>query len=130
MDILVDLINKFDSFSPGFSKAWENDDLYNDPEDQNVVYDLFCFYSHFIADRLDKDDAVNKLKLFQYVESLFSSKNEDLSNAAATCFLENLIHIVWYEFDGNNFFPYLGKQSIEFLKAWEEFNGMKTKGLW
>jgi hypothetical protein len=122
-------IELFESFSPGFKNEWEEDDSWNSGVDTSI-HSLFSFYSHFVAERLNDSSLVKRDILFSYIESVMSSGDKNVRDAAATCFLENLLHVVGVEFHKENFFPYLGTESLSFLRAWDSFNKVKTDGLW
>ena len=74
-------------------------------------------------------DANNK-KLFAFAEQLLRQGSPEVSNAVATCMLEQ----VWtasHE-SGFNFGlidAYLGPQSRAYLIAWDDFHNTKTDGL-
>jgi hypothetical protein len=129
MNCLKEYIEIFDSFSPGLADEWEEDDLWNSGN-ETPLHSLFLFYSHFVAERLNDVSLVNREKLFAYIESIMLSNDRNARDAAATCFLENLLHVSGVKFDKQIFFPYLGSESIEFLKTWDDFNNVKTDGLW
>ena len=47
-----------------------------------------------------------------------------------TCFLENLMNRTPSKIDPKTFVPLLGQRSREYCKAWDEFCGTRTDGLW
>lgn len=80
-----------------------------------------------------------ELEIYQFIESMLEkySKFPDESDefqfvtAACTCFLENLINKASANrIKYDRFIPYLGEKSREFCRAWDEFTGVKSPGLW
>ena len=125
-----ELIVKLDYFAVGFLNDWNQEDgLYNEGQDTNV-HSLFSYFSHYVADRLDDSSSIRKKELFKFIEEMMTYGTKTQKDAIATCFLESLLHVVGVKFEANNYFPYLGKESIEFLRAYDIFNGVKTDGLW
>ena len=99
---------------------------------QSTHRDMASF-SIFIQERLKSGNYENTLTVFNTIESLLTGTNadEEVKNAVCTSFLENLLH---YYSDGSipseSFIPFLGPESREYCKSWEEFTGVKTPGLW
>lgn len=62
---------------------------------------------------------------------LLREGNQDVQDAAATCFLENILN---YDSAGrlkaSSFVHLLGTESKAYCKARDEFTGVKTPGLW
>ena len=72
----------------------------------------------------------DKKKLFAFAEELLTKGTPEVSNAIATCLLEQ----VWTAaresgFDFATVDPYLGRESRNYLIAWDDFQKTKTKGL-
>jgi hypothetical protein len=89
-------------------------------------------FSHYTSKLLmrNKSQDQNELKeIFNYIEYLLQFGDDEVKNAAATCFLETISNQV-PDIKPSNFVPLLGKESKEYLKAWDEFTGVKTEGLW
>jgi len=122
-------IELFESFSPGFKNEWDGDDLWNSGVDTSI-HSLLSFYSNFVAEILNDPSLVNRVLLFSYIESVMSSGDKHARDAAATCFLENLLHVVGNKFHKDSFFPFLGAESLSFLREWDSFNKVKTDGVW
>lgn len=56
---------------------------------------------------------------------------KNFDDAICTCFFEDLINSassgnIQYE----RFIPYLGEKSKEYCKAWDQFTGVRSPGLW
>jgi hypothetical protein len=70
-------------------------------------------------------------EIFSLIEFFMVKGNQDVQDAAATCFLENLINSAsWGPLKPESFLCYLGPESKKYCKAWDEFTGVKTEGLW
>ena len=72
----------------------------------------------------------DKKKLFAFAEQLLRQGSHEVSNAVATCMLEQ----IWTAaresgFDFEAVDPYLGSESRRYLIAWDDFNKTKTTGL-
>jgi hypothetical protein len=94
----------------------------------------FAEFSHYIRDMIAKNNNDDKSTIelaFQIAEMLMNEGDDRVKDAVATCFLENLINAVaWERISAYSFVHLLGKESIEYCKAWDEFTGTKTPGLW
>jgi hypothetical protein len=72
----------------------------------------------------------NKKKLFLFAEQLLKQGSADVSNAVATCLLQQ----IWTAaqtggLDFDDVDPYLGPEARRYLLAWDDVNQTKTKGL-
>ncbi|RLK58390.1 DUF7674 family protein [Actinokineospora cianjurensis] len=80
---------------------------------------------HFI-EVFDTLDRVAARKAFRLVEDAVRDGNEEEKNAAATGFLEAILH-AWDEgFDLESIWPYVGPESREYCVAWNRFTGVFT----
>ncbi len=132
MSEILDLVKKLETFTPGFSVVWEKwmeEDLEFGDGTKPSEHSVFLEYSHFIAKNLDDLDVKRKITLFEYVEATLKSNNDNLSNAIATCLLENLVQM-YTLYKPENYFPFLGEESKAYSQGWDDFNGRRTKGLW
>lgn len=88
-------------------------------------------FSYYVKELLmTKQQNIPLIKdVCNYIEYLLRHGDEDVQNAAATCFLENLMNITPEQIDPKHYIPYLGPLSKEYCRAWDEFTGIKTKGL-
>jgi hypothetical protein len=90
-------------------------------------------FANFIVLKLNSGIYKNAANLFQSIESLLDDEtsSDEIKDAVCTCFLENLIN---YASNGRIpyecFVPFLGSQSRDYCKVWDEFTGVKTPGLW
>jgi hypothetical protein len=126
------LVIKLESITSGFSEVWSDwlkeDEEFGDGEEPNE-HTVFLEYNEFIIPQIDTLSSENKIILFSYIEDSLNSNDGNLSEAIATCFLESLLQKS-ARFRPDNYFPFLGSESIKHSKAWDEFNGIKTNGLW
>ena len=134
------LMSKFPNFA-GSKSLEETIDLYKDGEYVNI-HSVFTGLTNYVIDELvPRHETISdeEVAIYQFVEEVcqkYGDYPEDtdeylLDNAACTCFLENLINIAsWGDISYSRFVPYLGEKSREFCRAWDEFTGVKTPGLW
>ena len=84
--------------------------------------------SNFVEGNYD-----NAEELFNLIEHMIVEGEPNLSNAAKTCFLENLQNIASSNesnFTGGHFVPLLGPKSKEFCISYDTMTGAKTKALY
>ena len=129
------VIDKF----PNLQKSiyWEEYYLF---VDYNGKEDLECCgvmttLSMYVRDILSKtlsDEKEQEIKeIFSLIEFFIDEGNQSVQDAASTCFLENLINSTsWGKLKSETFLCYLGPESKAYCKAWDEFTGVKTEGLW
>jgi hypothetical protein len=93
--------------------------------------DMFAF-TNYVTDLIIENKNHDELKsIFEYVEFLLNQGDAEVKEAVATCFLENLINsAASNDISSLKFVNLLGKESKEYCKAWDEFSGTKTEGLW
>jgi len=126
--ICIELIlEKFPEFQP----YWETYKQWWGSQESGFYNDISEF-SHYVIDLLiQKNSHPEKIKeIFNFVEYLIIRGDEDIKNAIHTCFLENILNQTPEKIDPNQFVPYLGHKSREYCKAWDQFTGVKTEGLW
>jgi hypothetical protein len=68
--------------------------------------------------------------LMHFAEDMVQNGNENVVIAFCTGFLENIINRTPHDIPPEHFVPFLGKESIDYCKAWDEFTEVKTPGLW
>lgn len=98
--------------------------------------------SWYYVNELVKSSSVTtagELKIFEYIEEQRQKYHDvkedndesDFDNAICTCFLENLLnHASAGDVDYDRFIPLLGPKSREYCKAWDQFTGVRSPGLW
>jgi hypothetical protein len=120
-------------YFPKFQEKWQEHLDWWEGESAGLCNDMAEF-SHYIRDLILRKDNKNEeaIKLaFILIERLMVEGTEEVQTAAATCFLENLINAVsWERISAESFVHLLGKESKAYCRAWDEFTGVKTEGLW
>ncbi len=114
--------------APDFQAFWQ---AYLIEEDFGSESPSACRFFSVLADYIDqkiRDQQCCPLaEIFSLIEQLMLSGDENVKTAAATCFLENLQN---QEAPPEVWVPLLGLASSDFCKAWDEFTGVATPGLW
>ncbi|PCJ11646.1 MAG: hypothetical protein COB04_18795 [Gammaproteobacteria bacterium] len=128
MSEVVEYIEKLKAFIPEFPEYWDSEEAAFNFEGESTVYGVFSDFSTLVIERLEKGTLNNAEQLFSFVESVVASGGNP-ANAACTCFLENILNRIPGSIDPKSFVPYLGAESIEFCRSWDEFTGVKTLGL-
>ena len=119
------------SLCPEFAPFWDDKcDLYVDDDGSFSIHAVFTLFSRYIADRLMRSADPELHQVFEYVESKLTDDDSEVHNAACTCFLENLMNRVPDKIPAGHLIPFLGPKSRRFCRAWDEWCGMKTEGLW
>lgn len=116
---------------PAFRGFWE-DFLTNKMGTTEFNACTVCMaLTRLVVDMLkDKNNSTVLKKIFNRVEFLIISGDEDVQTGVTTCFLENLTNSVDDKFPASLFVPFLGKESLAYCKAWDVFMGAPTPGLW
>ena len=69
-------------------------------------------------------------RIFDFVEFLLREGNESVQTAICTGYLEYLMSKDPDEIQFSTFVKYMGEEAIAYCKGWDEFTGVRTKGLW
>ena len=103
---------------------------------------LFTGLTHYVAYELIKNNkniTQEERDIYLFIENVREkfhnyedpSPEFNFDNAICTCFLENLLNIASHNsISYARFIPYLGEKSKEYCRAWDEFTGVKSPGLW
>ena len=86
--------------------------------------------TEFAVALIKSNNQVEIKKFFDLIEFLLCNGNESVKNAVATGFLEYLMNKSPEEINFSTFYKYMGENAIGYCRAWDEFNGVKTEGLW
>jgi hypothetical protein len=124
-DCIVLLVRALPEFKPALDATraeWGS-------EPPGLCNELFTL-SDLVIDRLASTLQHDLEPLFQAIERLMLEGNEDVKDAVATCFLENVLNATSKDVPAERFVPLLGPESRAFCRAWDEFTGVKTPGLW
>ncbi len=114
---------------PGFQISWDKHLEYWDEDTRSICIDMSHF-SNYTKTLLTEGKDKNLREIFDLIENFMANGDEEIKSVTATCFLENLQNSIRDEIIIRKFVRYLGKESIEYCKAWDEFTGVKTVGLW
>lgn len=115
-------------FIPNFHEYWNSDLALSNFGAESTVFGVFGEFSTLVIDQLKNGAMDNAEALFTYIEGVVKSGGEP-ANAACTCFLENILNQVPGDIKPESFVPFLGYESAEFCRGWDEFTGIKTRGL-
>jgi hypothetical protein len=114
-----ELLENLVQIAPEFQSAWNNEDnLFIDEDGSFSVHGVFAEFSSFIRDNFGLLDENRRKKLFDYIEKCVTTdihSENGVSNAACTCFLENLAG------EGvlsNTILKYLGVESKKYFDKW------------
>ncbi len=119
------LIREFPNFSPYWKVYCEEEG-----ESSGLIFDVMMCFGDYIID-LIKINNIDELKnVFNFVEYLICHGDESVQTAMTTGLLEGLLNISPKKIKFKVICPYLGKESKEYCRAWDEFCGLKTDGLW
>jgi hypothetical protein len=113
---------------PEFQKRWDDHLDFWEGEPAGVCNEMSTF-SHFVIALIKNGKTEDLKNIFDLIEDFMINGDSDIKNAAATCFLENLMNVTGEKISAKSFIHLLGKESREYCKAWDEFTGVKTEGL-
>ncbi len=113
---------------PNFISYW-NIYINDFGSDNGLTVQMIPFCDYTIDIIKSKNEKEIK-KIFEFVEFLLCNGNESVQSAITTSFLEYLMSKDPDEIQFASFAKYLGKNSIRYCRAWDEFTGVKTKGIW
>ena len=117
---------------PGFKDMCQEHLEYWGEEKAGLCNDMAVFSRYSINLLKEANKNISELKdIFLFIEKCMLEGNDNVKDATATCFLENIINATsWETISSLNFVQLLGCESKKFCKAWDEFTGVKTEGLW
>lgn len=116
---------------PDFNQAWQKHLEWWGDDDHGLCNDLSAFCNYVCALLQEKENEKHAKNIFLFIEQLMQEGEHDLQEAVATCFLESLINLASNgHVSTSTFVHLLGNESREHCKAWDEFTGVKTEGLW
>lgn len=126
-DCMKLILNRF----PNFKQIWNEHIEWWGGDVPGLCNDMSAF-TDYVVELLKVNNEKDELhNIFIFIEELVVQGDETVSTAATTCFLENLINSVsWKTVSADSFIYLLGPESKKYCKAWDEFTGVKTPGLW
>lgn len=90
----------------------------------------FAQYTHKLLLKANEQSEKELKTIFDHMESLLTEGDEATKDAAATCFLENIINLTTNDSPYLSFFiSCLGKNSKQYCIDWNAFNGGGLIGL-
>ncbi len=95
-------------------------DRWIDDKGDISAHSFFSVLTSFVEEKFLLGDYEHCEKLFAFVEAAIHSENAGVSNAACTCFIENLINIAGHnnEFELSHFWTLLGPSALYFAESW------------
>lgn len=115
---------------PGFQPRWQKHLAFWGEEEAGLCNDVSAF-SHYVEELINENKSTLLGEIFNLAEYLMKEGDETVRTAIATCFLENLINFASHgSIQASGFVEFLGPESRDYCKAWDEFCGAKTEGLW
>ena len=84
----------------------------------------------YVVEKVRNEEYKDVEYALKCVEELIEIGDEDVKASMTTGFLEALLHQDPHNIQFEKFAHLLGPESKEYCKAWDEFCGMRTKGLW
>lgn len=117
---------------PEFNLAWQEHLEWWEGENRpGLCTDMSAFSGYVLTLLENKANSEYLRSIFLFIEQLMVEGDDDVQTAAATCFLENIINSTgWEKIPASTFVEFLGEESKKYCKAWDEFTGVKTEGLW
>lgn len=121
------LLEKFPILKPKLKeilKEWGEDHYPNEL--------IFGDFADFVVELIQEGKiSESELKeIFSFMEYALINGEGSIKDIVATCFLEDLLHATPGKISALTFVHLLGEESREYCKAWDEFTGVKTEGLW
>ena len=113
---------------PKFISYWETY-ISDHGSDLGITIQMLPF-SKYTIDVVKSNNNEEMVKIFSFVEFLLCNGDDDVQTAITTSYLEYLMSKDPDEIQFTTFVRYMGKNSIEYCRAWDEFTGVRTKGLW
>jgi len=112
---------------PNFIPYWEAEiSLWGD----EGILALFGPFADYAIDVIKTNNPSQLKIILDYVEFLLCEGDQSVQNGVATVFLEDLMNKDPAEFKFKTICQYLGKNSLDYCRAWDKFCGIRTEGLW
>ncbi|MCE5315831.1 MAG: hypothetical protein LLG04_00525 [Parachlamydia sp.] len=130
------IMQEFPQSIPFFSSSQiiveiQNDDeTFEQPQRKSLFGEMMEFSNYVIALLQENQNPIYIKDIFEFMEHLLAEGDEDVKDAVATCFLENILNRTPQDIHPHTFVSFLGKESRDYCKAWDRFTGVFTPGLW
>ena len=129
---LVAVAEKLCQLVPGFAARWAQRDDWLNPGTE--LCGVFIEAQRAFSERLPISSAEERREVFDFIEACVSSSDtlggSGLADAAAVCFLEDLVNVWSNRPEVELIVPFLGPASAAFCRSYDKFTGVKTPGLW
>jgi hypothetical protein len=111
------LLDRLVELFPGFEAYWNGSLNCSRHEDGTfTLHGVFIEFSHFFREHYAKFASDRIAMLGAFISQCMSSNDDDLDNAAATCFIENIAN----EKCGEALAQYLTGEARSYLQAWAD----------
>lgn len=91
MSFTDDVVHNISIRCPGFAEYWtENRHRQSDESGHVTLHGTFSVLSEFMEDHFRSLSDEQHLEFWEWIEWQVTSSDEELSNAAVTCFIENV----------------------------------------
>jgi hypothetical protein len=135
------LANKFLNFKNSQSLRDEAEIMCSDGEKLSVYSFFSALIWYVVNELIPISESISKeeLDLYRYLEEVrqkYSVYEEgtperEFDGALCVSFLEGMLNVASHgEGIYERFIPYLGDKCKEFCKAWDQFTGVRSPGLW
>ena len=109
---------------PAFHASWQAHLDYWEGDAAGLCNDMQVF-GEYVIKALQESSPLDLSMVFNLIERLLVEGDTAVKDAAATCFLENLLNSAAAgQIDVHLFAPYVGKESRKYCEAWENFNDL------
>jgi hypothetical protein len=118
--VMPDLVERF----PGFRSRWDAHLDFWEGTEAGLCNDIAEF-ALYIQETMEHDpDSETLPAAFSRAEELLETGTDEVKDAVATCFLENLVNKITPETAyTETFVSLLGPKSLQYCRDWNEFSG-------
>ncbi|MBD3388146.1 MAG: hypothetical protein GF414_04315 [Candidatus Altiarchaeales archaeon] len=126
MILKEEVMDRVLKLTPAFKESWEAHLRYWSDEEPGLCNDMAAL-SRYIAARIANEHFDDLGGVFDLIELLLREGDQEVKDATATCFLENLANASSAKkIDANKFIHLLGPKSRAHWRAWDRFTGVCT----
>lgn len=122
-ELIIFLIKEFPKFKPYWESFLDNWSM-----DEGITIKIYPF-SDYALDIIKSENESEIERVCEFIEYLTINGDEGVQAAMTTVVLEYLLSKDPEEIQFKKFAHHLGKESVEYCKAWNEFCGCKTEGI-
>lgn len=121
-------INLIKEKFPKFLNYW--DAFVRDFGSDNGIHTQMLPLGAYTLDLIKSNDEIELKKILDFVEILICNGDDAVQSAMTTAYLEYLMSKDPDEIQFSKCVKYLGENAIGYCRAWDEFTGVRTAGLW